>query len=343
MKKQFLTLLLMIFGVIFQGQSQDVSELFRKVNPSVVVIMTQEKSLTNLGGMGRAMVASQGLGSGVLISKEGEILTASHVVNTAEKISVKFLDGEEIPASIVSVDKQADVALIKLNWPKKNGVVAKLGESNNVKTGERVIVIGSPLGLEHSLSVGNISAKHIKTARSHGFIQSEFFQTDAAINHGNSGGPMFNLNGEVIGIVSYILSQSGGFEGLGFAATTNIAKKLVIDRRPFWTGLESVPLNGELAKIFNLPQEMGLLVQKVVPLSPTDIMGLKGGVYEAEIEGEKLLLGGDIILSVDKFNISPQLNEEELLDHFAQLKSGDTFSVKVLRKGEIITLKGLVP
>ncbi|MBX2841693.1 MAG: S1C family serine protease [Flammeovirgaceae bacterium] len=226
MTKQIYALLLVFFGIIFQIQSQGVSELFKRVKPLVIVIMTQEKSLANFGGMGRSMVASQGLGSGELISKEGEILTTSHVVNIAEKISVKFLDGEEIPASI--------------------------------------------------FSVGTISAKHIKKIRSHGFIQSELFQTDATNKHGDSGDPMFHLNGEVIGIVSYILSQSVGFEGLGFAAT-GITKKLAIDCRFLWAGLESIPLN-----------------------------------------------------------------EEEVLDHFAELKSGDTFSVDVLRKGEVSKLKGLI-
>ncbi len=342
MKKNF-ALLLLFFTSTYSLFSQDFAPLFKKLDPSVVVIYTKEKSLTTVAGMGKAMIDAEGLGSGVLISEEGDILTASHVVHTAEDIMVKFSDGDAIPAKVIASNPSADVALIRLVSRKANATVAKIGDSDQVKTGEMVMVIGAPLGLEHSLSTGYISGKHESHKTKSVFSQSEFFQTDASINKGNSGGPMFNMDGEVIGIVSYILSESGGFEGIGFAATSNIAKKLVLGDNPFWSGLEGIPLTGELAEIFNLPQPIGLLVQKVVPLTPADIMGVRGGIYEARIEGQSILLGGDIILAINDIALDSGEKIDEIVDQLASLKTGDSFTFTVFRAGKKEVLKGVVP
>jgi len=132
-----------------------------------------------------------------------------------------------------------------------------------------------------------------------GMTKLEFLQTDAAVNKGNSGGPIFNLNGEVIGIVSYILSESGGFQGLGFAVSSNVAKELLLEQHSFWTGIESNLISSEFAKILNVPQGGGVLVQRVVSNSPLGKAGVLGGKYVTSIEGEEFILGGDIILAID--------------------------------------------
>ncbi len=342
--KNKLPLIIALLSFSIGVNAQGVSKLFKKVNPSVVLIKVESKELvTDKVTFTKQMKTMSGLGSGVVVHEDGSIMTASHVIMNAENIIVEFANGEEVPATIVTASKDADVGLIKLVWIPKDMQVAKLGNSDLTETGDAVMIIGAPYGLSHSVSKGIISGKHTEKDFSNDFVQSEFFQTDAAINHGNSGGPMFNMKGEVIGLVSSILSESGGFEGIGFAATINIAKAHLLGAQPFWFGVEFIPLSGELAKIFNLPQSVGLSVQKVVDASPTALAGLKAGIYETTIEGIPMLTGGDIILAIDKFQISKSLNPEDLRAHFADMKSGTTFNIKVFRDGSIINLVAVAP
>ena len=153
------------------------------------------------------------------------------MVQVAEKVEVEFLDGEIIPAKVISAYGNADVALIELIWPRKNAVTLKLADSDQVKIGEQVFVVGAPYGLGHSLSSGYVSGIIKSKKDKNPFTNSEYIQTDAAINTGNSGGPMFNMNGEVIGVVSNILTESGGFQGIGFASSSNITKELLFEKK----------------------------------------------------------------------------------------------------------------
>ena len=342
MYKTFYFFLMVIYP--FFSNAQDLSVMFDKVSPAVVQIQTKEKEVVGEGQM-KQTVTAEGLGSGILISPDGQILTAAHVVQTAEEVKVVFKNNEEIPAKIISADKSADVALIKLVWPPsdKKIHIPKVADSDKVKVGEQIFVIGSPYGLAQSLSVGHISGRHEKKSVAHNLTLMEFFQTDAAINTGNSGGPMFNMKGEVIGIVSYILSESGGFQGLGFAATTNMATKLLLEEKGIWFGVDAVLLSGGLARIFNLPHDGGLLVQKVADLSPGAIMGLQGGVYNMMIEGEKLIVGGDIILSILGKKIGSEEDMLELSQDMKALKKGDRMDLKVMRGGQIIDLNYTIP
>ncbi len=341
LKRLFITLLAILPIATF---AQDLSAMFEKVSPAVVQIQTKEKEVVG-AGMAKQMVTAEGLGSGILISEDGKILTAAHVVQTAEEVKVIFKNDEEIPAKILGADKTADVALIKLVWPPsdKNLFIPKVGDSDKVKVGEQVFVIGSPYGLSQSLSVGHISGKHKKRSVSHNMNLMEFFQTDASINTGNSGGPMFNMDGEVIGIVSYILSESGGFQGLGFAATSNMATRLLLDEKGIWFGVDGVMVPPALAYIFNLPQKGGILIQKVADLSPGSMMGLQGGVFEMELEGEKFLVGGDIVLSMLGVKIEKADDMLDIKGKLAQLKSKDEITVQVMRGGKIVDLKYVMP
>jgi len=336
--KRILVILLSTM-IIGQANGQDLTAIFEKVSPSVVQIQTKEKEVVGKGNM-KQTVTAEGLGSGILISSEGLIITAAHVVQTAEDVKVVFKNEEVIPAKIISTEKTADVALIKLVWPPsdKNIHIPKVADSDKVKTGEQVFVIGSPYGLAQSLSVGHISGRHGRKSVGHNMTLMEFFQTDAAINTGNSGGPMFNMKGEVIGIVSYILSESGGFQGLGFAATTNMATKLLLEEKGIWFGVDGVLLTSGLARIFNLPQNGGILVQKVADLSPGSMMGLQGGIYNMEIEGEKVVVGGDIILSIMGKKIEGEEDMTDLRAAINGLNKGDRMELKVMRGGKIVDL-----
>ena len=332
--------IVVFFLLLFISNSvnaQDLTKLYEKVNPAVVVIITEVKEVVNIGSV-KKTVSSEGLGSGFMIS-DNQIITAAHVVQVAEKLNVKFGDGEIIPAKVITSFNTADVALLELIWPRKNAVTVKLGDSDKAKIGSKVFVVGAPYGLSHSLSSGYVSGILKDDKTKNPFTKSEFIQTDAAINTGNSGGPMFNMQGEVIGIVSNILTESGGFQGIGFAATSNLAKNLLLEKKKFWSGIEAKFISGRLAEIFNLPQESGLLVQKVVEYSPLGIIGLKGGDIDLIIEGQKVLLGGDIILSFNGVKIE---SSDEALVKLAKMiearETDDPIELTVLRAGKVITL-----
>lgn len=340
------SILFVVFGLlVWDSSAQSLRELYQRTNPSVVVILTQGKEVLG-GGSRKNMATSEGLGSGVLIDdSKWYIMTAAHVVQGADKIRVQFPSGEDIPAKVISSSPQADVALIKLDWkPMKTDVKAvPLGNSDEVEIGDEVFIIGAPLGLQHSLSKGIISGRHSQTKLSGSGIKLEFFQTDASINQGNSGGPMFNMKGEVIGLSSSILTQSGGFEGIGFAATSNIAKTILLEQSHFWSGLENVFVNKAIAKALNIPQNGGLLVQKVVPVSPAGKIGLRGGIFYATIEGESILIGGDVILSFNNIPFTSAENMDKVDDEIAGLEPGSAFKLKILREGKIVELTGPMP
>ena len=336
------TTVLLMFLWTTCSVAQSISKLYDKANASVVLIKTLQPDVFGQGRM-KTMVTLEGLGSGFVISEQGDIMTASHIVHTAALIRVVFSDGEEVPAKVLYSFPMADVALIRLSEPKSTPLsVVKMADSDKVKIGDQVFVISSPYGLGQSLSVGYVSGKHSRKHVASGFMATEFIQTDAAVNEGSSGGPLFNMNGEVIGIASFILSHSEGFQGISFAATSNIAQELLCEGHPIWTGIESYFVSGPLAEILNLPQSGGILVQKVAPRSLGDMLGLRGGFYQISIEGNQLLVGGDILLTL---NTIPLINEENLLKAWAilqGLKLGDTLKSTILRKGKVMKVSSKI-
>jgi serine protease Do len=190
------------------------------------------------------------------------------------------------------------------------------------------------------LSSGYINGVTKNAQSNNPFTDVEFFQTDASINTGNSGGPIFNLKGEVVGVVSQILTRSGGFEGIGFAATSNVAKRLLLEQEVFWSGMEVVPLTGALAKALNVTQASGLLVQRVALRTPASYIGLRGGNIEAIISDQRILLGGDIILLINgtEFNLS-DATLNEIVKNAKKPNAGKTLTMEVLREGRRIILK----
>ena len=324
---------IMLLSLCTSACAQDVSTLFEQLDPSVVTIEVTEYKIKD-----QQLSASGGLGSGVIISKDGLILTAAHVVESANMVVVKLQNETTFQADVLSSSTIADVALIKLRNPPSTLIIAKPGDSEITKIGEQILIIGAPLGLEHSLSVGHVSRKIKKSMLSNGELTG-LIQTDASINHGNSGGPMFNMKGELIGIVSYILSQSGGFEGLGFAVDVNTAKKVLFDVNSFWTGFDGIFLSEQLAGALNTPQRSGVLIQRVTPDSFADRIGIKGGFMQSEIVGQKLWLGGDIIMSIQGLSCNSPHDLGNIKQQIENLKVGDQVLIEVLRKGEVILLE----
>jgi serine protease Do len=275
--------------------AETVGQVFRRVNASVVLVRTREREMAPSSS---TLATVSGLGSGVVIDARGRVLTAAHVVQTVDEITVEFLGGHLSGARVVGSEPEADLALLELDAPPTDMQVAVLGDSDAAEVGDQVFIVGAPYGIGHTLTVGHISARHKPNTVYSGMSLAEFLQTDAAINQGNSGGPMFSLRGEVVGVVSHIISKSGGFEGLGFVVTSNMARRLLLERRSFWSGVDGYVLTGELARVLNLPQSVGLLIQRVAAHSPAAKAGLLGGHLRATIAGEALTVGGDIVLEV---------------------------------------------
>jgi S1-C subfamily serine protease len=336
--KSFVFVLLSLFPVALRAQS--LAPIFERVKPSVVVVSTVQKEIVP-SAPGQTQF-SPGLGSGVLISRDGKVLTAAHVAQAADRIAVEFADGEVIEARVLSSLPAADIALLQLAHPPAQPVTAPLGDSDQARVGDQVFVVGAPLGISYTLTVGHVSGRRAAGVMYDDFSLGEFLQTDAAINPGNSGGPMFNMNGEVLGIVSHVLSESGGWDGLGFAVASNVARKLLLDRRPFWSGIEGYLLKGDLAGIFNLPQPMGILVQRVAENSPGAQLGLRGGTLEAVVADQSILVGGDIILRVEDIPVS-DANLLAIREKLAGLSPGSAVTIIVLRGGGQVKLTAVVP
>jgi len=305
-----------------------VADIYKKVLPSVVTIFTKSNTFTDKG-----VAQSEGLGSGVLISHDCFILTAAHVVDGATEIQVKTQDGELREATVLFSEGTTDIALLQLKVLDPDLTHAKLGNSDHLTVGQNVYVVGSPYGLENSFSAGIISAFRGFNMLYDGTVNLEFIQTDAAINSGNSGGPMFNSQGEVIGIASSILTVSGGFQGIGMVVTINTAKDLLaFEERP-WLGVESVFLTQEeFAKLFNLETRSGgLLVQHVATNSPAAKAGLRGGYIPTMVGGREILLGGDIIIKIGE---QETCHIDCLVAAKEHMKGHQVINVNYLREGK---------
>jgi serine protease Do len=271
-------------------------------------------------------------------------MTAAHVVHAMDEIHVEFMGGLTVTAHVVASEPAADLSLLKLDRVPSDALVAAMANSDDVRIGDQVIVIGAPYGLTYSMSVGWISARWAPSTVYKAMPLAEFFQTDAVINQGNSGGPMFNLAGEVVGLVSHNISRSGGSEGLGFVVTINTAKKLFLEQRSFWSGLEGQLLTEGQADLFNLPpKSLGYLVKTVAKGSPGEAVGLRGGTKVAVIDGESMIVGGDIILTVQGVAVGGLASYVKIREALSGLSSGSTIKVAVLRAGRVLELMGTLP
>ena len=294
------------------GNDFDAAELYRARADGVVTII----ALFDAQGAGTEAGAAQG--SGFVVSKDGYVLTNSHVVTTAGEgaageqpdaagtVFVEFRDGDRVPAKVVGWDIFDDVGLLKVDPDDHSLSPVPLGDSSRVIVGEPIAAIGSPFGQMSSLSVGVVSA----TERSIESLTSRYnlvdaIQTDAPINRGNSGGPMFNARGVVIGINAQIRTDSGTAEGVGFAVPINSAKRsmeqlIATGRvRYAWLGIETQTVTPRLAERFGFAAERGAAVQTVVPDSPAERSGLRGGGAEREFADIRFRPGGDLIVAID--------------------------------------------
>jgi serine protease Do len=325
-----------------QTQTRSLSQLFKRVNGAVAVVRTREHaSLRRAGDAAERTATIDGIGSGVLVSADGKVVTAAHVVQLADKVSVEFPGSAAVGARVVVSDTAADVALLQLDSVPAGVTPAKLGDSDRAEVGDQVFVIGAPLGISRTLTVGHLSARRSAREAIGSLAMADLLQTDAAINRGNSGGPLFSMDGEVIGVVSHIVSSSGGSEGLGFAVTSNMARQMLFEEPTLWSGLEGYLLSDELARAFNLPAAAGLLVQRVANGSPAQRLGIRGGSVPMRVGEDSMLLGGDVILAVADIKLSEPAAREKIRRRLVDIRSSrSSLQVSVLRGGETVQLVG---
>ncbi|MBL8911163.1 MAG: trypsin-like peptidase domain-containing protein [Archangium sp.] len=314
-----------------------LEETFAKVDPTVVTVRVSTKTFTE-NERGAIMAMQIFTGSGVLVHGEGFIVTAAHVVEDAEQIELHWADGFKTSARVITLSRTEDLALLKADATPKNAVVAVVGDSNALKVGQRLFAIGAPYGLEHTLTAGVVSA--LRTNERPGLMPRHLVQTDVALNQGNSGGPLFNEKGEVVGIASFILSQTGGSVGLNFAVPSATIRSRLFEEALPYIGVSLRFIPRDVAEIFNWPYEGAFLVEMVRDGSPAEKAGLKGGTAASEVAGNKVKLGGDLIISVNGVAATDPSKVGKML---RSLKPGEMIRYDVLRGGQPMKVEVPIP
>jgi S1-C subfamily serine protease len=282
-------------------------------------------------------VPVEGAGSGFVIDARGYILTNYHVVEGAQSIEVVLGDQTHFPAKFVGADQRNDVALLKIDPKGKHLVALSLGDSGKLQVGQKVLAIGNPFGFQSTLTTGVVSALGRTVQTSQTTFIDEAIQTDAAINRGNSGGPLINTHGEVIGINSAIYTPSGTTAGIGFAipinTAKNIANDLMTDGRVHraYLGVETLPIGGWLSEALDLPVKDGLLVERAPKGGPAAAAGIQGGNRVAEAGMRRIAIGGDVIVAIDSQKVASQLDVNLVLN---RKRPGDNVTVTVYRGGK---------
>ncbi|HYK17335.1 MAG TPA: trypsin-like peptidase domain-containing protein [Bryobacteraceae bacterium] len=281
---------------------------------------------------------SKDQGSGFLISEDGKILTNSHVVTNDRQLEVTLSDQTRYPAKLITRDEANDLAMIQIT-PRKKLTWLRLGDSDGLQVGQKVLAIGNPFGLNGTLTTGVVSSLGRSIRGENNQELEGLVQTDAAINFGNSGGPLLDSAGDVIGINTAILGPNGNI-GIGFAMPINRAKALLEDfqagrKRPR-LGVTVVPVSGDYADALNLPTQGGLLVQEVEPGSAAARAGLRGGRETVQIGNVQLVVGGDLITAIDG---KPIDREDAISRALARKRSGDTLELTVFRNGRTTNLR----
>jgi S1-C subfamily serine protease len=307
--------------------------IYRQVSPAVANILTKATEYDFF----MDPIPVEGAGSGFVIDPRGYILTNYHVVEGAQSIEVVLGDQSRYPAKFIGADQRNDVALVKIDAKGKQLASLKLGDSGALQVGQKVLAIGNPFGFQSTLTTGVVSALGRTVQTSQTTFIEEAIQTDAAINRGNSGGPLINSHGEVIGINSAIYTPTGTTAGIGFAIPINTAKNIANDlitsgrvHRAF-LGVETVALAGGLAEALDLPVQEGLLVEVVTKGGPAAAAGIHGGDRIAQAGMRRFYIGGDVIVAIDGQKVANQFDVNLILNHH---RPGDTVNVTVYRGGK---------
>jgi S1-C subfamily serine protease len=311
--------------------ASSVGDIYRAAGPGVVQITSEVVAGDPLFGERRG----RSLGSGFVWDTEGHIVTNYHVVEGAERVFVNFTQDDRLEAAIVGTDPSTDLALLEIDVRSKRALSPiPLGDSRSVRVGDEVVAIGNPFGLDRTVTRGIVSAVQREIQSPNNFTIDEVIQTDAAINSGNSGGPLLNAEGRVIGVNTQIATAgSEGNVGIGFAVPVNTVKQVVAELLDSgrvdhaYLGITMADLNEEVARLFNLPAE-GVLIASVRPGSPAERAGLRGGDTNVVVDGTSYVLGGDVVLEVDGQAVE---RADELRSAVAEKEPGDELRLRILR------------
>jgi S1-C subfamily serine protease len=327
-----------------------VREIYARAAPGVVQI-TSTASTSDAAPnvfpspVGPSVPEQQALGSGFVIDKSGHIVTNYHVIEGAEQIEVSFSNQDTLRATLVGSDPSTDLAVLRVQTSSRSLTPLQLGDSGAVRVGDPVVAIGNPFGLARTATAGIVSAVQERTITApNGYPIDHVIQTDAPINSGNSGGPLLNDSGAVIGVNSQIASAPGasGNVGIGFAVPSNTVKEVVaqlidtgtVDRA--YLGIAGATVTAELARVFRLPVDAGVLVQSVGDGTPAARAGLEGGSTDVVLAGDGYTLGGDVIVALGGRRVA---SLEQLRDVLARYKPGQTVKLQIYRENTRKTLE----
>jgi len=322
-----------------ESERENIS-VYERLNAAVVNITTE---IMAINWFLEPIPQEGSSGSGSIIDTRGYVLTNNHVIENAHRVFINLADGSQYEGSVIGVDSENDLAVLKFDPPAGMDLVTiPYGDSSNLRVGQKVLAIGNPFALERTLTVGIVSGlgRPIQTSRNR--IIRDMIQTDASINPGNSGGPLIDTHGRMIGINTMIYSTSGGSVGIGFAVPVNTAKRVVNELIQFgrvrrgWIDATVVQLFPSLVRYARLPVEAGLLVSRTQRGGLAERAGLRQGTEPVQYGRSIIYLGGDIIISVNGFPTNT------LADYYAALeanKPGDTVSVVIIRGGRETALQ----
>ncbi len=322
------------------------AEIYQRLTPAVVNV-TNRRAPTS-AGIGEPF-PERGVGSGFIIDQQGYILTNNHVVDKADKLDVTLVDGTRVPARLIGRDPGNDLALIQIEVGDRimpRIAVAPLGDSDRLRPGQAAIAIGNPFGFRSSMTTGVVSSLERSFATdSHRAIR-HMIQTDAALNPGNSGGPLINSAGQVIGINTAIESPVRGFVGIGFAVPINVARQVLPEMMAGktvshgWLGMSGITLDEDTARSMGLNVTAGVYAVHILPNSPADRAQMRGAIATGGTQGidplDQIPLGGDVVTSVDG---QPLSSSDQMNDYLDLKRAGDQITLTLLRDGKPLDIR----
>jgi S1-C subfamily serine protease len=326
-----------------------INDIYRRSAPGVVQITATSRRSTqpdpffgNPFGQ-RQSQNQEALGSGFVIDKAGHVVTNYHVVQGASRVEVSFSNNEKVRARVVGVDPSTDIAVLQVNTHSRALTPLDLGNSDSVRVGDSVVAIGNPFGLDRSITAGIVSALQRPIQAPNGFTIDHVIQTDAALNHGNSGGPLLNAQGAVVGVNAQIQTggTSDGNVGIGFAIPINTVRNVVAQLiargkvEHAFLGISAKAIQADVARLFHLSANKGLLVGRVEPGSGAAKAGLRGSTKQVTVSGETWPLGGDVIVTADGV---PTTSIGNLRDAVASKQPGNSIRLGILRGAKHVTL-----
>lgn len=306
-------------------------EVFRLVEGSVVAITSKSAQ------------GSLGQGSGFVYDAQGHVVTNNHVVEGATSFDVAFNDGDIVKGRLVGADPYSDLAVIKVDLPQGNHLPLAIGDSSRLEIGQPILAIGNPFGLGGSMTSGIVSQLGRQLRAVGGFLIVGVIQIDAAVNPGNSGGPLLDLSGRVVGVNTAIASGTGAFSGIGFTIPSNMVKRVVPSlistgtfKHPF-VGVSGIDVTPEIAEAMGLKEARGFMIENVTPDGPAAKAGLKAGNRSQNIDGVQVQLGGDVVVGIE--NVKVRKLDDILLYLEENASVGQTVTFQVLREGKILDIR----